>query len=152
MARKNRPFTILGIPIKATVVTVVFVIILAAAIDPFELISPLKEITKETITDSPSLRDTENAHIEATPEMISKAIIELENKKRQAHEVIEENDLNARYYYIIELHNGGDLEATDVLIKPDIITIISQTGIETTMPRSAIKDIRRYRLPDATAD
>ena len=151
MARKNRPFTILGIPIKATVVTVVFIIILAAAIDPFELISPLEELTKAPPSDHSSFDETEDVHIEATPEMISKAIKELKNNKRQEYEVLEE-DLNARYYYIVELQNGGDLEASDVLIKPDAITIISQTGIETTMPRNAIKDIRRYRLPDVTSD
>lgn len=52
-----------------------------------------------------------------------------------------------RFFYIVELHSGGDLEGTELTIEPDQVTLVSEGGTETTIERTAIKDIKRFTLP-----
>ena len=52
-----------------------------------------------------------------------------------------------RFFYIVELHSGGDLEGVDLTIEPDQVTLVSAGGTETTIARTAIKDIKRFKLP-----
>ena len=123
--------------------------IVVAAINPFDLISRFQVSTNIHVPEgsSSSSIKTKDDHIVATPEMISEAMQELKIKKMQEHETAESQPETFRNYYIIELYSGGDLEASDVVIRPDTVTITSDSGIETIISRNSIKDIRRYQIP-----
>ena len=150
MKHQNQPITILGVSLKAIVVISVFLALLTIVFSPIDFHSLSDHYLKlNQFTGGNEIEDLpRNTHIEATPDMIADAIKELKNEKKQEIEQPSTTANTARYYYIVELQSGGDLEASDVQISPDSVTIISQQGITTVLPRSSVTDVRRFRLPD----
>lgn len=144
------PLSIFGVPIKPLIITIIFLISLLIVFDRFDINLFLsKTISKITSENTPSQSETGSADSEivATPEMIAKATKEVTAKKLEQIETSKSPMAEDRFYYIIDLKSGGDLEAMDVIIKPDSVIISSSNGISTTIPHDSIKDIRRFKLP-----
>jgi hypothetical protein len=144
------PRSIFGIPVRPLIIILIFLISLLIVFDRFDINLFLsKTISKKTSEEYSSQSETGSAdrEIVATPEMIAKATKEVTAKKLEQIESSNSPMAEDRFYYIIDLKSGGDLEAMDVLIKPDSVTISSSNGISTTIPRNSIKDIRRFKLP-----
>lgn len=144
------PRSIFGVPVKPLIIILIFLISLLIVFDRFDVNLFLsKTISKKTSEETPSQSETGSADREilATPEMIAKATKEVTAKKLEQIESSQSSMAEGRFFYIIDLKSGGDLEAMDVIIKPDRVTISSSNGISTTIPRDSIKDIRRFKLP-----
>ena len=149
MQRHNQPFTLFGISLKGIITTLVFLVTLFVVFDQLDMKSMFSETIstiqkKQNDETQPGQEDT----LVATPEMVSKAISEIRASKKRDHEQTDTVSPTDRFFYIVELYNGGDIEASDVTIEPELVTIISKSGIETVIPRTTIKKIRRYKLPD----
>ncbi len=147
MPRHNPPLTIFGISVKGLVSTLVFMATLLVVFNQIDITSMLSDtisLTQKKDDNHPG----QEADIVATPEMISEAMNEIRAGKKLALEKIETVSPTDRFFYIVELYNGGDIEASDLTIEPESVTIFSPSGIETVVPRTAIKKIRRYKLAD----
>ncbi len=149
MERQNAPITLFGIPLKGMITALFFLVTLFLVFDPFEFKTMFSEkislVQKEQGVGNQSEKDNT---IVATPEMISKAMNEIRANKILDYEQTDNVSPTDRFFYIVELHNGGDIEASDVTIEPELVTIVSRSGIQTVIARSTIKKIRRYKLPD----
>jgi hypothetical protein len=149
MQRHNQPVTLFGISLKGLITALVFLVTLFVVFDQVDMKSMFSETIssiqkKQNDDNQPGHEDT----LVATPEMVSKAISEIRASKKHDHEKTDTVSPTDRFFYIVELYNGGDIEASDVTIEPELVTIISKSGIETVIPRTTIKKIRRYKLPD----
>jgi len=149
MERQNPPITLFGIPLKGMITTLFFLVTLFVVVDPLDFKTMFSDkislVQKEQHGEYQSEKDNT---IVATPEMISKAMNEIRTNKILDYEQTDNVSPTDRFFYIVELHNGGDIEASDVTIEPDLVTIVSRSGIQTVIARSTIKKIRRYKLPD----
>ena len=147
---KHRPLSLFGVSLKKLLAALVFLSILAVAIRPTDITSFFSKLLtpggqKNTGQNQYHQQDT---HITATPEMISAAQKELHAERMREYETAENSSPTDRFFYVIELHDGGDLEAAAITIEPDLVTIMSQSGIKTVIPRASVKKVNRYKLPD----
>ena len=149
MKTQNQPITIFGVSLKGIIVTIFFLMVIFVVIDPLEMRSDISnKLPGLTNYLEPDNHDSkQDSHIDATPEMVSEAMRELRNAKALEHESTTNDQPTDRFFYIVELHNGGDIEASEAKIESESVTIISTSGIETVLPRSSVKDVRRYKLP-----
>ena len=147
MQRQSPPLTLFGISMKGLITILVFLVTLLAVFNQIDITSMLSE-TMSLTEKKDDNHSGQEADIVATPEMISKAMNEVRAGKKRALEKTDTVSPADRFFYIVELNSGGDIEASEVTIEPQSVTIFSQSGIETVIPRTAIKKIRRYKLPD----
>lgn len=149
MKTQNQHITIFGVSLRGIIVTIIFLMVIFVVIDPLEMRSDISNklpgLTNYLEPDDHDSR--KDSHIDATPEMVSEAMRELRNAKALEHESTTNDLPTDRFFYIVELHNGGDIEASEAKIESESVTIISTSGIETVLPRSSVKDVRRYKLP-----
>jgi len=140
------PTSLFGIRVKSIIFCIIIAASILIVIDPLnirQLLSPfIPSNVNEQVQPEPQDRE-----IIATPEMISKAVSTLLKERSLEHEATDPVSSADRYFYIIELTNGGDLEADNLTIKPGHVTITAATGVETVIPRNTIKNIRKYKLP-----
>lgn len=152
MENQHPPLSLFGVSLKKLLAGIVFFSILVVVINPPDITSffsqALTTIQSE-ITDQ-NRTDQQDTHINATSEMISTAMQELRADRMREYETGESSSPTDRFFYLIELHDGGDLEASAITIEAELVTIISQSGIKTVLPRTAIRKINRYKLPDIT--
>jgi len=144
------PRSIFGIRVKPLIIVITFLISLLVVFDRFDVVNYFNNTLSITTSENPpSQSETGYAgrEIVATPEMVAKAMEELRVKKLAQIESSQSPISGDIFYYIIDLKSGGDLEAMDVIIEPDTVTLSSSNGISTTIPRESIKDIRRFKLP-----
>jgi len=151
MEQHNQPITLFGVSLKGIITALVFLTILFAALDPLDLKTVITEMVSSNRDQGQDASPPrQQGTIVATPEMISKAADEITAKRISDYEKTDSASPKDRFFYIVELVNGGDIDATDVTIEPEIVTIVSRSGIQTVVSRTAIKNIRRYKLPDVT--
>ncbi|MEE4165022.1 MAG: hypothetical protein V2I35_03415 [Desulfocapsaceae bacterium] len=150
MENHHRPLSLFGMPLKKLFAGIIFFSVLLAAINPSELKSLFTRVTTVQINSENGRTEQDASHIIATEEMISEAIKELKGNRIQTYEQPDGNSPTDRFFYAIELHDGGALQASSVSIEPDLVTVISQSGIKTILHRATIKKISRYKLPDIT--
>ena len=55
-----------------------------------------------------------------------------------------------RFFYVVELISGGDLEGTELTIEPDHVILVSEGGTETTIDRTMVRKIHRFKLPPSS--
>lgn len=151
MIEEHRPpISIFGIRLKPLIIVIIFLFSLLIVFDPLDFkrfVSdyrpfPPPEKATEKITPDQNIND-----IVATPEMISKAMKEIQLEKVQQIETKENVLPEDRFFYIIELTTGGTLKAMDVVMEPDEVIILSSSGIRTVIPRNSVKKISRFKLP-----
>jgi hypothetical protein len=146
----NRPLTIFGISLKAIVFVVIFLLSLLLVIDRVDIADlldsrrPPQKSVDYAESESP---ENNSRDIVATPEMITEAMRQVEIDRLNQLESSEHFEPTDRFFYIIELTNGSDLEATELTIEPDRVVLSSETGITTVIDRSSIKRIDRIKLP-----
>ncbi len=152
MENQHRPLSLLGVSLKKLLAGFVFIAILSIVIEPTDIISFFNQAlsTVQPGKTDQNQHDQRDTHIDATPEMISTAIKELRADRMREYETSESSSPTDRFFYVIEIVDGGDLEASSITIEPELVTIISQSGIKTVLPRTAIRKINRYKLPDIT--
>ena len=150
MEVKHRPLSLFGVSLKKLLAAFAFLSILVVAVKPIDIRSFFSQALTTVGQKKTGQKHyyPEDTHITATPEMISAAMTELRADRMREYETAESSSPTDRFFYVIELHDGGDLEATAITIEPDLVTIMSQGGIKTVLPRTAIKKVNRYKLPD----
>ena len=143
--------SIFGVRVKTIVVVLLFFTILLVVVNRSEIESLWQTTTLEKVKESvPSTMDSvqpEAPHIEVDQEMLSKAMQEVQVEKLSQIESQNSSTPTDRFFYVVELVSGGDLEGIDLVIEPDQVILVSEGGTETTISRSAIKKIDRYKLP-----
>ena len=146
--RKKPPLAIFGLPLKAILVVLVFLVVLLSLFNPLEFEQSLQDVVKKAGQQSgntfPPAEEPDN-EIKATPEMISKAAREVQEKRVKEFESEQQTPAKVNYY-LINLADGGSIEAESVSIKPDLVSVITAQGIETVIPRKDIRNIIRLKL------
>lgn len=149
---ESGPRTILGIRIKAIVVLLVFLTVLMVVLNRSEIESLLlktgidKSLQFSRTVDQDASQSGEN-HIVVDQKMLEEAIREVQMEQLGRIESGDAATPTDRFFYIIELHGGSDLEGVDLVIDPDYVTIVSEGGTETTVERAMVREIKRFKLP-----
>ena len=149
-------FTAFGIPLKPLIVLIFFLGILLIVFGPIDVkkFVPHKPNTSSTEQhhreDKPQTRTT--PEIIATPEMIQNVFEKLKNEKRTEIESAAEKTDDTNLHYILWFNNGGSVEASSIKIKPDLVTIIAENGIEMVVARSSIRKIVTVEHRSDTAE
>ena len=88
----------------------------------------------------------EEKEIVVNEEMLSKAIREVQRAKLEQMEDGDGSTPTDRFFYVVELASGGDLEGVDLTIEADHVILVSEGGTRTTIKRTDVTDIQRYKL------
>lgn len=149
MPKKNTgPAAIFGIRIKSIVVGSMFLIALLAVINRDEFLALfnrnnfLEQTSQEQTGQNVPERD-----IVVDQKMLSDAVQQVQAEKLAELESRNSSIPTDRFFYIVELVSGGDLEGTDLTIEPDQVILISEGGTSTTINRADVKEIHRHKLP-----
>lgn len=145
--RNHPPLAIFGIHLKSLLTVLVFLVVLLSLFNPLEVKQSIKGVfettERQSVVTSPA--ETPENEINATPEMISKAARELRERRISTYESGQETSGKINYY-LVNLVDGGSIEAESISIKPDQVTVITAQGIETVIPRTNIRNIIRLKL------
>lgn len=148
MTEPATPLTIFGIPLKPLVFFGTVLLVVLADFD--ERIGEIRDrptpIAEDRRKPSPPA-DLSPKDIVATPEMIARAQRQIDAARLAELETSATATPADRFFYIVELHSGGDLESFDLTIRPDEFILHSATGVRTAIPREAVKRIHRIKLP-----
>lgn len=149
---ESGPRSVFGIRVKTVAIFLIFSAVLLVAINHSEIESLLdksgidKSLSLPGRTDSIDQQKQEN-HIVVDQKMLDEAIKEVQLEQLSKIESGDGATPTDRFFYIIELHGGSDLEGVDLVIDPDYVSIVSEGGTKTTIARTTVKEIKRFRLP-----
>lgn len=146
------PRTIFGVRVKTIVIFLIFSALLLIAISRSELeaLFKMSEIDKSLKTSSGSDSTDQlspDNDIVVDQKMLDEAMREVQVEKLNRIESGDAAVPTDRFFYIVELHGGSDLEGVELIIEPDYVTIVSGGGTQTTIERALVKDIKRFKLP-----
>ncbi len=149
MTEPAQRVTAFGIPIKPVLFFAVLAGIVLTDIDYHRIIESYETLpfTGQPGTSSGQSSTTMPQDIVATPEMIARARQKIEAARRGERENAPHPAPSDRFYYIIELFSGGNLEAAELTIRPDRLILTSASGIKTVIDRRSVKKIHRFKLP-----
>ncbi len=146
MSEHRPPLSVFGIPVKLIVCGVVIMIGILADFD--------SRIRHDAITrftppqhEAPSATTSGERNLLITPEMIEQARREIIMNRLAQQEFAVPDDPTDRFLYQIELHSGGTIDTFDLTIRPQEVIVLSPSGVQTSLPREAIKQIHRFKLP-----
>ncbi len=148
----SRPLAVFGIRIKTIVVLAVFGALLLVAVNRSEIESLLRpsgivQQQTDSSTEKAENRSPEQTHLIVDQEMLSKAMREVQVEKLAELESKDSSVPTDRFFYVVELTSGGDLEGVDLTIEPDQVILVSEGGTKTTIDANSVKKIHRYKLP-----
>lgn len=145
--KSTGPLAIFGIRIKSILIALVFLVVLLTVLNWSE-ISSLIDTADSLRQDFPEQSTNETApDIVVDESMLSKAIKEVQTEKLEELETSDGSIPTDRFFYIVELVSGGDLEGVDLTIEPDHVILVSEGGTSTTINRTDVKEIHRHKLP-----
>lgn len=146
--KRTGPAAIFGIRIKSILVFAVFLATLLAVINREEILSLINPDNSTEQTNSDQAKQVgEEQDFVIDQEMLSNAMKEVKADKLAELESDDGAIPTDRFFYIVELVSGGDLEGIDLTIEPDHVILISQGGTSTTIKRTEITNIQRHKLP-----
>lgn len=149
---ESGPWALFGIRVKTIVIFIIFITLLLVAINRSEIKTLLQMTgigespTPSATIDSAIDSESEN-HIVVDQEMLQEAMKNVQVEKLSELESGDQTIPTDRFFYIVELQSGGDLEGIDLTIEADHVTLISDGGTETKIKRTAVKEIKRFKLP-----
>jgi hypothetical protein len=146
------PRSLFGIRIKTLIIFIVCAALLLVVINRSEIDSLLQQSGLDKALAPPagieSTADSKNSgDIVVDRQMLEEAMQRVHLEKLAELESRDSTIPTNRFFYIVELHSGGDLEGIDLTIEPDQVILVSAGGTETKIGRAAIKDIKRFKLP-----
>jgi hypothetical protein len=150
---ESPPLAIFGVRIKTIVVLMLISVILLVAVNRSEIESllqrvPIGEQQHKNITDQGD-HSSEDNHLVVDQEMLARAMQEVQVKKLTELESGDSILPTDRFFYVVELVSGGDLEGIELTIEPDYVTLVSEGGTRTTIERGMVRKIHRFKLPPA---
>lgn len=149
---ESGPRSIFGVRLKTILIFLIGSALLLIAINRSEIESLLQMIGIDkglSISSGPDSTDPQNREndIVVDQKMLQEAMQEVELEQLSRIESEEAAMPTDRFFYIVELYGGSDLEGIELIIEPDYVTIISGGGTETTIERTMVRDIKRFKLP-----
>lgn len=148
---ESAPLALFGIRIKTLITLLLFIAIVLAAVNRNELASLLTSLKnaaqQETDISLEKANKTEENHLIVDQEMLSKAMQEVQVQKVMEFEAGDSTIPTDRFFYVVELVSGGDLEGIELTIEPDAVILVSEGGTETTIERTMVSKIHRFKLP-----
>ena len=146
------PRALFGIRIKTIIIVTACSALLLIAINRSEIDSLLQMTGLDKTLMPPAginpITDSEKSgDIVVDQQMLEEAMQSVQLEKLAELESRDSTIPTNRFFYIVELHSGGDLEGVDLTIEPDLVILVSEGGTETAIARTAIKDIKRFKLP-----
>ncbi len=146
------PRTLFGIRIKAIIIVIVCAALLLIVVNrsEFDSLLQMTGLDKSLVVPAsvaPTTNSKNRGDIVVDRQMLEEAMQSVQLEKLAELESRDSTMPTNRFFYIVELHSGGDLEGIDLTIEPDLVTLVSEGGTETTIARTAIKDIKRFKLP-----
>jgi len=146
------PAAIFGLHIRHIFGVIIFLIILLAVVNVSEITRFFKV---ERLIGQPaperSVQSGEPRDIVVDEEMLSKAMREVQRAKLEEMEEGDGSIPTDRFFYVVELIGGSDLEGVDLTIEADHVILVSEGGTRTTIKRTDVKDIQRYKLAPSPA-
>ena len=150
------PITIFGIKVKAILIVVVIGAIVLVAVNRSEIESLLQRLTgadrQQTEKAGGTDGETQEHHLVVDQEMLTRAMQEVQVENLKEIESGDSSIPTDRFFFVVELVSGGDLEGIDLTIEPDSVTLVSEGGTETTIPRTSVRKIHRFKLPPSTVN
>lgn len=151
---ESPPLSIFGIRIKTILIVLLFITMVLVAVNRSEIESLLHNLGISELQKTERSEDTgtisEDSHIVVDQEMLSKAMQEVHVEKLTELESQDSTTPTDRFFYVLEIVNGGDLEGIDLTIEPDYVTIVSEGGTKTTIKRTMVRKIHRFKLPPSS--
>ena len=148
------PRSIFGIRIKTILVLVLFSVIVLAAVNRSEIESLLKSLPiggQQKNKVAGGMNETADSnHLVVDKEMLDKAMQEVQVEKLAKLESGDSAIPTDRFFYVVELVSGGDLEGIELTIEPDYVTLVSEGGTKTTIERTMVSKIHRFKLPPSS--
>jgi len=152
----SAPLSIFGIRIKTVIILMLFLALLLVAVNRSEIESLLSSSGKALQQKADSSQETDEQpgdnHIVVDQEMLTRAMQEAQVKKLTELESQDSTLPTDRFFYVVELVNGSDLEGVDLTIEADYLTLVSEGGTETTIKRTMVSRIQRFKLPPSSAN
>ena len=149
MNQNNRPpLSIFGIRLRAILFVLVFLVVLLSLYNPHRLQQSFQGFLKNNehqhdSTSPPAA--VPDGEIVATPEMISKAVRQVHEEQARKYQSGQEAVVKVNYY-LVNLADGGSIEAESISIKPDQVTVVTAQGVKTVIPRENITKIIQLKL------
>lgn len=148
------PRSIFGIRIKTILVLVLFSVIVLAAVNRPEIESllkslPMGEQQKSKVGDGMN-KNADGNHLVVDQEMLARAMQEVQVERLAELESGDSSIPTDRFFYVVELVSGGDLEGIELTIEPDYVTLVSEGGTKTTIERTTVSKIHRFKLPPSS--
>ena len=151
---ESAPLSIFGIRIKTIILLLLFLVLLLVVVNRSEIESLVSTagvvLQQEADVSQETDRQAEDNHIVVDQEMLSKAMQEVQVEKLTKLESQDSSIPTDRFFYVVELVSGGDLEGVDLTIEPDHLTLVSEGGTETTIKRTMVRKIHRFKLPPSS--
>jgi hypothetical protein len=145
---QKQPYAVFGVRIKTIVVLVLFGCLLLLAIDFSDISRHAERFYGDHVTtEQNSSMVLPGEDIVVDQEELSEAMQQVYLQKLAEIEQAESSEPTDRFFYIIEIVGGSDLEAVDITIEPDQVIMLSAGGTETTINRKLVKKIHRIKLP-----
>lgn len=141
------PAAVFGIRIKSIIIVIVFSAVLLVAVNWSEITSHFNDDNVIRQAMEQAEQNTEKQHIIVDEEMLSNAIREVQNEKLAELETSNGSIPTDRFFYVVELISGGDLDGVDLTIEPDQVVLLSEGGTRTTIKRTDVQKVHRYKLP-----
>lgn len=152
--KETSPLSIFGIRIKTIVTLLLFIAILLVAVNRKEIESLLTDLKivpqQETEISQKTDDQSEENHLVVDQEMLSKAMQEVQVQKLTELESGDSTIPTDRFFYVVELVSGGDLEGIELTIEADSVILVSEGGTETTIERTMVSKIHRFKLPPSS--
>ena len=148
------PRSIFGIRIKNILVLMLISIIVLAAVNRSEIESLLKSLPvgeqqKSKVADEMN-ENADSNHLVVDQEMLARAMQEVQVEKLAELESGDSSIPTDRFFYVVELVSGGDLEGIELTIEPDYVILVSDGGTKTTIERTMVSKIHRFKLPPSS--
>ena len=148
------PRSIFGIRIKTIVVLTLFSSVVLVAVNRSEIESllkrlPIGEQQRSEVADGMD-ESTNSNHLVVDQEMLARAMQEVQVEKLTELESGDSTIPTDRFFYVVELVSGGDLEGVELTIEPDYVTLVSEGGTKTTIERTMVSKIHRFKLPPSS--
>ena len=151
---ESPPLTIFGVRLKTILVLAVISLIVLVAVNRSEIESLLRRVPigEQQNTEVKGKNDdkSDGNHLVVDQEMLARAMQEVQVKKLSELESGDSLIPTDRFFYVVELVSGGDLEGIELTIDPDYVTLVSEGGTKTTIERTMVSKIHRFKLPPSS--
>ena len=151
---ESPPLTIFGVRLKTILVLAVISLIVLVAVNRSEIESLLRRVPigEQQNTELKGENDdkSDGNHLVVDQEMLARAMQEVQVKKLSELESGDSLIPTDRFFYVVELVSGGDLEGIELTIDPDYVTLVSEGGTKTTIERTMVSKIHRFKLPPSS--